>query len=104
MIPKVTIYDGEIRCMHAGNALEKVYSVNEAREFADKLLEMADNVKLPLQIQPAYSGEKSGDFWKQVNALRDRKCEVYSLGVALQNLEEFVLKILRHAQIEEGER
>jgi len=44
---------------------------------------------------PRYSGDKSNDFWKAVNALPKRsKGELYSLGVALQNLEYFVLKRL----------
>ena len=38
---------------------------------------------------PHYAGEFSREFWRRVNALpgRDQQ-EVYSLGVALQNLEE----------------
>ena len=42
-----------------------------------------------------YSGDESKDFWNAVNALpRRSRGELYSLGVALQNLESFVLKRL----------
>lgn len=42
-----------------------------------------------------YSGDESKDFWNAVNALPKRsRGELYSLGVALQNLEGFVLKRL----------
>lgn len=46
-----------------------------------------------------YSGEKSQNFWTVVNDLPDEcdRREVYALGVALQNLEEQVLRALEHA-------
>ena len=45
----------------------------------------------------SYSGNKSKSFWQAVNDLSndaDRQ-EIYSLGVALQNLESYVLKQLQ---------
>jgi len=48
--------------------------------------------KKPLKHR--YSGTKSHKFWQFVNASKN-KDEVYSLGVALQNLEEFVLKRIK---------
>ncbi len=45
-----------------------------------------------------YSGRKSKKFWKRVNKLNERQGELYSLGVALQNLEEFVLILLDDAE------
>ena len=47
-------------------------------------------------IRPRYSGNKSKYFWKIINedlGIIERN-ELYSLGVALQNLEGFVLKRL----------
>ena len=45
-----------------------------------------------------YSGEKSTNFWKIVNSIDDEcdRQEIYSLGVALQNMEAYVLKQLAH--------
>lgn len=49
-----------------------------------------------------YSGDKSEQFWSRVNALKGKNAKVlYSLGCELQNLEEFVLKLLQRA--EDGE-
>jgi len=46
-----------------------------------------------IKIQHRYSGKKSKDFWKLVGAIPEPEHgELYSLGVALQNLEEFVIK------------
>jgi hypothetical protein len=48
-----------------------------------------------------YSGDNSRSFWNAIKKLRDNKDkreywnELYSLGVALQNLEEQVLRRLR---------
>lgn len=45
----------------------------------------------------SYSGDKSKSFWQAVNDLAndaDRQ-ELYSLGVALQNFESYVLKQLQ---------
>jgi hypothetical protein len=48
-----------------------------------------------------YSGDNSRQFWKAINSMQDKKDkreywqELYSLGVALQNLEEQVLRRLR---------
>jgi len=49
-----------------------------------------------IKIKHRYSGEKSKDFWNVVNAINSKEHgELYSLGVVLQNLEEFVLKRLK---------
>lgn len=46
-----------------------------------------------------YSGEKSTEFWDKVNSLNDSdQQELYSLGVALQNLEGQVLRALEGAK------
>lgn len=50
-----------------------------------------------LGLRHKYSGEDSRLFWKYVAASGERKDEFYSLGVALQNLEEFVLKLMKDA-------
>jgi hypothetical protein len=48
-----------------------------------------------------YSGDNSKKFWNTINSLMDKKDkreywnELYSLGVALQNLEDHVLRRLR---------
>lgn len=50
------------------------------------------------KIKYRYSGDGSKDFWKLVNSLEHPDgawSELYSLGVALQNLEEQVLQRLR---------
>lgn len=47
------------------------------------------------EFKPKYSGVLSECFWKRINSLKksDQK-QMYSLGVTLQNLEEFVLNLL----------
>jgi hypothetical protein len=46
-----------------------------------------------------YSGDESKKFWKRVNSLPEPdNMVVYSLGVALQNLEEQVLRALTNAE------
>ena len=47
-----------------------------------------------------YSNQQSANFWKQVNSLKDEsdRQELYSLGVALQNMEGFVLRQLAVAK------
>ena len=51
------------------------------------------------KISYRYSGQKSTKFWNIVNSLDDAsdRQEMYSLGVALQNLESFVLNQLSNA-------
>ena len=47
------------------------------------------------KVEHQYSGDNSKLFWRKVNSLPDsEQSELYSLGVALQNLEGFVLKRL----------
>ena len=48
-----------------------------------------------------YSGNGSTRFWGRVKRLTDETdhAAVYALGVALQNLEGFVLNQLRNAEI-----
>jgi len=62
---------------------------------------MNSKTKLPdtsheKKLSHRYSGDKSKRFWRIVNNLQNEidRGEIYSLGVALQNLEEFVLKRL----------
>lgn len=51
------------------------------------------------QWSPRYSGNKSKVFWKRVNKLRKGDWqEMFSLGVALQNMEQYVLKQLAQAE------
>lgn len=53
-----------------------------------------------------YSGNGSKTFWSRVNRLKDEidHTTVYTLGVALQNHEEFVLRILENAEQKLGKR
>ena len=47
------------------------------------------------KFKPRYCGDKSDKFWDTINSLpKCKQSEMYSLGVALQNLEEQVLKRL----------
>lgn len=49
-----------------------------------------------ISVRHQYSGNASKDFWNIVNSIKndaDRQ-ELYSLGVALQNHEEYVLRTL----------
>lgn len=49
-----------------------------------------------VSVESHYSGNASKQFWEIVNSLKndaDRQ-ELYSLGVALQNHEEYVLRTL----------
>ena len=49
-------------------------------------------------FKPKYSGKKSKKFWKNINSFTpEYQRELYSLGVALQNLECQVLKALNEA-------
>ena len=57
------------------------------------------------KIDHKYSGDESKSFWKRVNAIPrsgQSTChgEVYSLGCALQNLEEQVVSALQRAEAE----
>lgn len=57
------------------------------------------------KIYHRYSGKKSHKFWNVIAKLTngcDRQ-ELYSLGVALQNLEQYVLKCLNDAINKEQE-
>lgn len=47
----------------------------------------------PPPFVKAYSGARSADFWSRVNALKGpRQSAAYALGVALQDLEDSVLR------------
>ena len=49
-----------------------------------------------MKIKPKYSGKRSRKFWNAINSI-ENECdqdELYSLGVALQDLEGYVLKQL----------
>jgi hypothetical protein len=46
-------------------------------------------------MKTKYSGKKSYKFWNLINSLdKGNYQEMYALGIALQNLEEFVIKEL----------
>ena len=48
---------------------------------------------------PQYGGDRSSKFWKQIHALPDPDSgALYTLGVALQNLEGDVLRMLYAAE------
>jgi hypothetical protein len=49
------------------------------------------------QLTHKYSGRESKLFWEMVNAMGDRRDEFYSLGVVLQNLEDWVLAQMKLA-------
>ena len=50
-------------------------------------------------MKTKYSGKKSHKFWDRVNVLSDSNWqELNSLGCALQNFEEYVLKALNDAE------
>lgn len=51
------------------------------------------------KIKERYSGDKSKNFWKTINNLKidGNHQELYSLGVALQNFEGYVLRQLENA-------
>ena len=50
-------------------------------------------------MEAQYAGRRSHKFWRRVNALpRMEQHALYSLGVALQNLEDFVLTQLENAE------
>ena len=52
-------------------------------------------------IKDKYAGELSKPFWKLVNSLKGAdQQELYSLGVCLQNLEDYVLRMLKNALAE----
>lgn len=55
-------------------------------------------VRRSVSVKAHYSGNASKDFWNIVNAIKDDadRQELYSLGVALQNMEGYVLKQLQH--------
>ena len=48
-----------------------------------------------------YSGKNSKKFWNRINKLKKRKDELYSLGVLLQNNEDWILTQLENAEEEE---
>ena len=51
---------------------------------------------MKIKIRKYYSGKASKDFWDAVKIIKNEsdRQEIYSLGVALQNLEEYVIKRL----------
>jgi hypothetical protein len=48
-----------------------------------------------------YSGRNSVKFWDRIGKLDKRHDELYILGVVLQNLEDFTLKQLDLAELEQ---
>lgn len=47
--------------------------------------------------KPHYSGKNSTEFWDYIHHLSDEdRNEMYTLGVALQNLEELMLRLLNY--------
>jgi len=56
------------------------------------------------EISPKYSEEESTEFWEEVRQLDgEGYATMYSLGVALQILENFVLAQLKIAQMEKDD-
>lgn len=55
------------------------------------------NRKKRISVIAQYSGKSSKKFWDIVNSINNEsdQQELYSLGVALQNMEGYVLKRLR---------
>lgn len=47
-----------------------------------------------------YSGPLSHRFWERINALKKHE-HMYSLGIILQNLEEYVVATLLEAEVGE---
>jgi hypothetical protein len=56
--------------------------------------------KKNISVRHQYSGDKSNDFWSIIESIKNNadRQELYSLGVALQNMEEYVLKQLQHVK------
>lgn len=51
------------------------------------------------ELIPAYSGERSEEFWDRVATLEGKEAEgAYMLGCALQDLEGRVLKYMAYAE------
>lgn len=52
------------------------------------------------KVHPRYSGKHSDDFWNAVSKIKNPTdhAVVYSLGVALQTLEDYVLNQLKMAK------
>ncbi len=59
-----------------------------------------------MKLKPSYSNNASREFWRQVNSLKNKSDwqELYSLGVALQNMESFVLQQLETAKNNKPEK
>ncbi len=55
-------------------------------------------VRKVISVKSQYSGHGSRDFWEIVNSIKNEADhqELYSLGVALQNMEDYVLKRLKN--------
>jgi fructose-bisphosphate aldolase class 1 len=48
-----------------------------------------------VRLTPRYSGRNSHGFWRRVNALKGKDWDAaYSMGVALQNHEQTVLRFI----------
>ena len=52
--------------------------------------------KKKTEREPYYSGDKSTKFWKEINAVKNKRVHglLYSMGVALQNIERLMLNEL----------
>ena len=58
-------------------------------------VEYTDHLAAVKVFVPRYSGNKSRDFWRCINAIKgEDRWVAYSLGVALQNIEQQLLHIL----------
>lgn len=51
-----------------------------------------------MKIKPKYAGKDSKLFWKKVDKLKEDHHAMYSLGCALQILENYVLEQLKKAK------
>ena len=71
------------------------------KQTATKVMKQLDLIleePEPVPDYYKYKGENSREFWDRVNALEERHGELYSLGVVLQNIEEYVLRMLEQAE------
>ena len=50
------------------------------------------------KLKEKYAGKRSKKFWDAVNNSPKNKNELYSLGVVLQNLEDYVLKRIKDSK------
>lgn len=69
----------------------------DSNKVKKKALRKTD-VSGSISVRHQYSGNGSTDFWNIVNNIKNKtdRQELYSLGVALQNMEDYVLSQLQN--------